>query len=75
MIDRLKIVVKEKAKAIYNIFICVIFIKIGVYLITLKSHLKIMDLPLYPTIGVMVVVVNLILLLKWIVRFYKTTIH
>lgn len=34
-----------------------------------------MDFPLYPTIGVLAIVVNTMLLLKWISRFHKPTNH
>jgi hypothetical protein len=71
LINRFKIVVKGKAKAIYNIIICIVFIKIGIFLIITKSNLKILDLPLYPTIGILAVVVNSVLLIKWIGRFHK----
>ncbi len=71
MLNTFKIVVNRKAIAIYNIVISVLFIKIGIYLILIKSNLKIFDLPLYPTIGILASVVNLVLLLKWIGRFYN----
>jgi len=73
LINRIKIIAKEKAKAIYNIFLCIVFIKIGIYLLILKSNLKILDLPVYATIGILAVVVNSALLLKWISRFHKPT--
>ena len=72
-IDQFFRIEKGKAKAIYNIIICIVFIKIGIFLIITKSNLKILDLPLYPTIGILAVVVNSVLLLKWIGRFHKPT--
>jgi hypothetical protein len=73
MLNTIKIVVNRKAIAIYNIVISILFIKIGIYLILIKSNLKIFDLPLYPIIGILASVINLVLLLKWIGRFYNPT--
>lgn len=73
MLNTIKIVVTRKAIAIYNIVISILFIKIGIYLILIKSNLKIFDLPLYPIIGILASVINLVLLLKWIGRFYNPT--
>jgi hypothetical protein len=73
MLNTIKIVVNRKAIAIYNIVISILFIKIGIYLILIKSNLRIFDLPLYPIIGILASVINLVLLLKWIGRFYNPT--
>lgn len=73
MLNTIKIVDNRKAIAIYNIVISILFIKIGIYLILIKSNLKIFDLPLYPIIGILASVINLVLLLKWIGRFYNPT--
>ncbi len=42
---------------------------LGIYLTTIKSEKKIVDLPFYQTVGGIAIIVNFVLLIKWIIIY------
>ena len=61
---------KKKSTIYFNLFTCLLFMGLSCYMFTVKSNIKIFfDLPFNQAIGGMGVIVNTILLLKWVIIF------
>lgn len=59
----------KKAKIYFNIFIALLFMALGVYLITMSDdETKIAGIPFRIVIGFAGIVINFVLCLKWINR-------
>jgi hypothetical protein len=57
----------SKTRIYFNIFITLLLVLLGIYFLSLsKNNLMLFEIPLRLVLGVFLIIVNAVLLLKWV---------